>query len=139
MRMIPATPDSPTRGDGPRGDADLGDLWRVYARRTSDTGLFLCVSVSILIIASLAVIGLLHARWALRWWPVVLPPIIVGAFGTWGIADREIAERRSNPSVQPLALQMLIGVEWASCIAAGLAAAAAMIVFLRLTVGTWIS
>jgi hypothetical protein len=36
-------------------------------------------------------------------------------------------------------IRALVAVEWASCIAAGSAGAAAMIVFLRLTVGTWIS
>lgn len=137
VRATPQTPAS--HDDRLRSDSDLGQLWRVYAHRTSDTGLLLCVSVSILLIAGFAVIGLLHAHWALRWWPAVLPPVIVGSFGAWGIADRELAERRRDANARPAAIQALVGLEWASCIAAGLAAAAAIIVFLRVMVGTWIS
>ena len=137
---IRPTPETPTaRDEGPRSDSDLGDLWRLYAHRTSDTGLVLCVLVSILSIAGLAAFALLHAHWALQWWPSVLPPVFVGAFGAWGIADREIAERRRDANTRPATIQALVGLEWASCIAAGLAAAAAIIVFVRVTVGTWIS
>jgi hypothetical protein len=100
--------------------------------------LLLCVSVSILLIAGFGVVALLRAHWALRWWPIVLPPVFVGAFGTWGIADREIAERR-RAEVRPATIRALIGLEWASCIAAGLAGAAGIIAFLRVMVGTWIS
>jgi hypothetical protein len=122
-----------------RPDSDLRDLWRLYARRMSDTGLVLCVSLSILLIAAFAVAVLVSAHWALRWWPAVLPPILAGAFGAWGIADRELAERRRDHRGRVLTRRMLTTVEWASCIVAALAAAAAVIVFLRVTVGTWIS
>jgi len=127
------------RDEATRADADLGELWRLYAHRMSDTGLLLCVSVSILIIAGFSVFALLHAHWASRWWPIALPPIFVGAFGVWGIADRELAERRRDAQARRFALRVLVGLEWASCTAAALAAAAVVIVFLRLTVGTWIS
>jgi len=137
LRPISQTPES---GDeAPRSDSDLGELWRLYAHRTSDAGLVLCVSVSILSIAIFAVVALFRAHWALRWWPIVLPPVFVGAFGAWGIADRELAERRRDANARPKAIQALVGLEWASCIAAGLAGAAAIIVFLRVMVGTWIS
>ena len=125
--------------DAIRVDADLRDLWRFYARRTPDTWLALFVSLSILLIAGFAVMALTHARWALRWWPTALLPIFAGAFGAWGIADRELADRRRDSESRPFIVRMLIGVEWASCVAAALAVAAAMIVFLRVTVGTWIS
>jgi hypothetical protein len=114
-------------------------LWRFYARRTPDTWLVLFVFMSILLIVGFVVVGLMHARWALRWWPTALLPMFAGAFGAWGIADRELADRRRDPDKRPLAVRMLIGVEWASCVAAALAVAAAVIVFLRVTVGTWIS
>jgi len=137
---LPPISQTPTpSNEGLRSDSDLGELWRLYAHRTSDTGLLLCVSVSILLIATFAVVALLRAHWALRWWPIVLPPVFVGAFGAWGIADRELAERRRGANARPAAIQVLVGLEWASCIAAGLACAAAIIVFLRVMVGTWIS
>jgi hypothetical protein len=135
-------PNSETRaprGDEPRSDSDFGELWRLYAHRTSDTGLVLCVSVSILSIAIFAIVALFRAHWALRWWPLVVPPVFVGAFGAWGIADRELAERRRDANTRSSAIRALVGLEWASCIAAGLAGAAAIIVFLRVMVGTWIS
>ena len=135
-----ASPNTPApHDDAMRTDADLRDLWRFYARRTPDTWLALLVSVSILLIVGFTVVGLTHARWALRWWPTALLPVFAGAFGAWGIADRELADRRRESDNHPLAVRMLIGVEWASCVAAALAVAAAVIVFLRVTVGTWIS
>jgi hypothetical protein len=137
--LRPTSQAHESNDEGLRSDSDFGELWRLYAHRTSDTGLLLCVSVSILLIASFAVVALLRAHWALRWWPIVLPPVFVGAFGAWGIADRELAERRRNANARPATMRALVGLEWASCIAAGLVAAAGVIVFLRLTVGTWIS
>jgi hypothetical protein len=122
-----------------RADSDLRDLWRFYAHRMSDTALVACVSVSILLIAGFAVIALLRAHWAQHWWPLTLPPIFVGAFGAWGIADRELVERRRAAESWPVANRLLLGVEWASCLIAALAGAAAIIVFLRVAVGTWIS
>jgi hypothetical protein len=122
-----------------RADSDLKDLWRIYARRMTDTALAACVAVSISLFAGFAVVALMHAHWAQRWWPLALPTILVGSFGAWGIADRELAERRRRGATSSNGIRALVAVEWASCVAAGLAGAAAVIVFLRLTVGTWIS
>jgi hypothetical protein len=122
-----------------RADADLRDLWCFYARRMPDTALALSVLVSILLIMAFAIVALTRARWGLRWWPTALLPMFAGAFGAWGIADRELSDRRRGSDSRLFADRMLVAVEWASCIAAALAVAAAMIVFLRVTVGTWIS
>ena len=122
-----------------RADSELRDLWRIYARRMTDTTLVLCVAVSILLFAGFAVVALMHAHWAQRWWPLALPPILVGSFGAWGIADRELAERRRRGPVDAGTIRTLVAIKWASCIAAGMAGAASVIAFLRLTVGTWIS
>jgi len=138
--ILSTTPAAPSPDDEPiRADSDLRDLWRFYAHRVSDTGLVLCVSISILSIAGFAVIALFRARWALHWWPLALPPVFAGAFGAWGIADRELGERRRVDESRPLTYRMLVAIEWASCVLAALAGAAAIIVFLRVTVGTWIS
>lgn len=122
-----------------RADSDLRDLWRIYARRMTDTALVLCVAVSILLFAGFTVVALMHAHWAQRWWPLALPPIIVGSFGVWGIADRELAERRRKGAIDASTARTLLAIEWASCIAAALAGAASVIAFLKVTVGTWIS
>jgi hypothetical protein len=122
-----------------RADSELRDLWRIYARRMSDTALVLCVAMSILLFAGFAIVGLTHAHWGQHWWPLALPPIFVASFGAWGIADRELAERQRAGAVDRGTVRTLLAIEWVSCIAAGLAGAASLIVFLRLTVGTWIS
>ena len=138
-QTISATEATASTTGAARADADLRDLWRFYARRANDLTLMACVVVSILSIAGFAIVALMHARWALRWWPLVLPPVVVGAFGAWGVADRELTERRRGAEARSLSIRVLVGVEWASCIVAALAGAAATIVFLRMTVGTWIS
>jgi len=139
-RTTSTPPDALVPRDEPmRADSDLTELWRFYARRASDTGLVLCVGVSILVIAAFAVVGLTHARWAMRWWPLALPAVLAGTFGAWGIADRELAERRADAATRRPAIRALVAVEWASCTAAALAVAAAVVMFLRLAVGTWIS
>jgi hypothetical protein len=135
----PTTPRAATEIEqSARADADLRDLWRFYARKMNDTALLVCATVSILLVAAFAVIGLLNAHWALHWWPLVLPPVFVGAFGVWGIADSELSERaRTADGAAPA--RMLVILEWAASGVAALAAAGAVIVFLRVTVGTWIS
>jgi len=135
----PTTPRAATEIEqSVRADADLRDLWRFYARKMSDTALLVCATVSIFLVAAFAVTTLLNARWALHWWPLMLPAVFAGAFGVWGIADREISEgtRAANG---PVPKRMLVILEWAASVVAALAAAGAVIVFLRVTVGTWIS
>jgi len=125
--------------DATRADADLGELWRLYARRTSDTMLVMSLAVSILLIVVGAVVATTHASWALRWWPFALPPVFAGAFGAWGIADRELADRRALSDGRTFGIRMLVAIEWACVVIAALAVAAAVMVFLRVAVGTWIS
>jgi hypothetical protein len=134
------TPEpGPPHDEAMGADADLRDLWRFYARRMSDTALAVSLSLSILLIAAFAVVGLRHAHWALHWWPAALLPVFAGAFGAWGIADRELADRRGSPATRAIAIRMLVAVEWASCVTAAVAVAAGVMLFLRVTVGTWIS
>ena len=54
------------------------------ARRTSDGALALASGVGCAYLAALL---------ALRpsWWSFVIAPVAIGAFGLWGIADRELA------------------------------------------------
>jgi hypothetical protein len=125
--------------EGRDGDADLGELWRLYARRMSDTMLAMSLALSILSIVVFTAVGMTHARWGLRWWPFALLPVFAGAFGAWGIADRELADRRVLSDTRTFGVRVLVVVEWAAGVAAALAVAAAVLVFLRVAVGTWIS
>ena len=116
---------------------DLRALWQRWARRANDTQLAALVGVSVTSIAAYAVLIVVDARAALRWWPAMVAPIVAGAFGTWSIADREQRERAARAMYS--GGRALAGLKVASAVAAGLGAAAGVIAFLRLTVGTWIS
>ena len=121
-----------------RGEAqDLRELWQRWARRANDTQLAALVGVSVALVVAYAVLIALDAHAALRWWPVMVAPIVAGAFGTWSIADREQRDRAMRPTNRTS--RALAGLKLASAIAAGVGAAAGVIAFLRLTVGTWIS
>lgn len=116
---------------------DLRALWQRWARRATDTQLAALVGVSVALIVAYAVLIVVDARAALHWWPAMVVPIVAGAFGTWSIADREQRDRAADSTYS--GSRALAGLKVASAIAACLGAAAGVIGFLRLTVGTWIS
>jgi ABC-type nitrate/sulfonate/bicarbonate transport system permease component len=116
---------------------DLRELWQRWARRATDTQLAALVAVSVALFIAYAVLIAFDARAALRWWPAMVAPIVAGAFGTWAIADREQRDRTARATQS--GGRALAGLKLASAIAAGLGAAAGVIAFLRVTVGTWIS
>lgn len=64
------------------------------ARRSSDGALAAAAAVGLV-----ALVGLLAARPA--WWVLALPLVAVGAYGVWGIAEREEAERRGRAAGGP--------------------------------------
>jgi hypothetical protein len=72
---------------------------------------------------------------AFKWWPAVLPSALVAAFGLWGITDRELAERRPAGAFP----KILVAARWCSAAVAALVLIVGALVFLRLTIGTWIS
>ncbi len=118
-------------------DAQLLDVWRYWANRATDTQLVVMVVASIVAVAVFAVVGALAAPWALRWWPSVLIPAFAGAFGTWAIADREVADRSRRG--ERGGIGVWVALKLAAASAAAAAALAAVFVFLRVTIGTWIS
>jgi len=121
-----------------RGEpSDLRELWQRWARRASDTQLAALVGASVALFIAYAVMIAFDARAALRWWPAMVAPIVAGAFGTWAIADREQRHRAARAT--PSGVRALAGLKLAAAVAAGLGAAAGVIAFLRLAVGTWIS
>jgi hypothetical protein len=115
---------------------DLRDLWCSTARRASDSQLAACVAVAIAAGVGFGIGALLDVRRAFHWWPLVLPALLAGTFGLWGIADREMVEQSASPLLSRRALG---AVKVCSAVAAGVIAALATIGVLRLTIGTWIS
>ena len=121
-----------------RGEpSDLRELWQRWARRASDTQLAALVGLSVASFIAYAVLIAFDAPAALRWWPAMVAPIVAGAFGTWAIADREQRDRAAR--AMHGGRGALAGLKLASALVAGLGAAAGVIAFLRLAVGTWIS
>jgi hypothetical protein len=114
---------------------DLRDLWCSTARRASDIQLAACVALAIGAAIGFGIGALVDVRRALHWWPVLLPALLAGTFGLWGIADREMLER----SASRLSRRALGAVKVCSAVAAGVIAALATIAVLRITIGTWIS
>jgi hypothetical protein len=113
-----------------RPDATLTEVLVQRARSSSDRRLALDVGLGI---AAVAAIG----WWRPQGW-MVLVSIALGfaAFGSWGIADRELNERASPPR---LLAGVLRGIEILS-IAVGAGAAIVLTLHLfALVLGTWIS
>lgn len=102
------------------------------ARRTSDGGLAACTAAGLLALATL--IGLQP-----RWWPPLVPVIALGAFGAWGIADRELASRPAAGGGARGAGAALRIVKWASAAIGTLAAVFTGIWLMALALGRLIS
>jgi hypothetical protein len=86
-------------------------------------------------IAGFVLVGIdvLGAR---KWWPALLVPLALSAFGFWGIADREIRERvASNHGTRApwVVLRTIAGI------LAGVCGVELAVLFLRVSIGTWIS
>jgi hypothetical protein len=115
--------------------ADLRELWSATARRATDAQLVACVVVAITAVIAFGIGILLSVHRALQWWPLFLLALLAGAFGVWGIADREMSEDRGRRWSR----RALAATKWCSAIAAGIVAALATIGILKITIGTWIS
>lgn len=74
----------------PNGAADDGHpgpyaALAAKARRSSDGALVADGAIGVLLLVALV-------AWRPSWWQFVLAPLAIGAFGLWGIADRELAD-----------------------------------------------
>jgi hypothetical protein len=137
--------------DAAGNSPELADLWQRWARRASDSQLAAIAGVSLALVAAYGIVIAVDARLALHWWPAMIVPIFAGAFGVWAIADRELRERDAREARDAPATRStdelvahhrhgaLIALKLAAGATAGLAAAAAAMEFLRLSIGTWIS
>jgi len=118
-----------------RDEPSLADFWRRFARRATDTQLAACASLLPVTVAACVVVALVRPQWTLRWWPVTAVPLLVAAFGIWGIGDREIAA----PSGVSSTRWGWRSVEVAAVVVAALSASVIVLWFLVSVVGTWIS
>jgi hypothetical protein len=115
---------------GPSGTPEtLGQFLKARARRASDGRLAVDVSV-----------GVLTAAAAMIWRPtgfVVLlsAAVTLAAFGGWGIADREIAERAATNGA-PIIGQSLRALRVASAIAGAVAFVALVLSALMFALGS---
>jgi hypothetical protein len=114
----------------------IDQIWRDYSRKATDSQL---VVLAALIVPVIVALGWSASR-ELRvpgWWPAILVPLFLSAFGLWGIGDRELRGDRANHSL--LATVCWRFVRALSVLLAVVCAAAAVGVFMRYTIGTWIS
>jgi len=115
----------------PRSEASLFDLLATRARSESDGRLVVDVVCGMVIVIATAVM-----RFAL--WPIAIGVgVALMAYGLWGISDRELQDRTSDPrSRAAIALTAARVV----CVAVG-CIAALVVAFggLRFLLGTWIS
>lgn len=120
-------------------NGDLRDMWCATARRATDLQLVVSVAVALLIAIAFTIFVLIDVRRALPWWPLVLPILFAGAFGLWGIADRELESRRTSHGSGRVSHDALIALRAGAAVAAGIIGVLGILGMLRLTIGTWIS
>ena len=114
-----------------KSDASLFDILAARARAASDGRLVVDVVGGMLIVIPTALV-----RFTL--WPIVIGlGICLMSYGLWGICDRELQDRATNPRSR--VVLALTGARVA-CVAIGcMAALIAAIGGLRILLGTWIS
>lgn len=74
------------------------------------------------------------------WWLLILPCLAFSAFGTWGIADRIIAERSAemDASAEPrVGITVLRGVKRSAAVIGTLAGVGTFLAGVALVVGPW--
>lgn len=125
--MRDASESHPGRGDSSSVYAALA----AQARRTSDGALATSALVGVL-----ALIGLAFRR--PDWWALVLPLVSVGAFGIWGILDRERTGHEAEQRSVAARRALVVG-QWLACAAGTLAAVVAAFALLGVVFGTVIS
>ena len=118
-----------TNGEESVAHPTLGQLLSARARGASDLRLAIDVAVGVVIAVAVAV-------WQPPAWPVILAAgLCFGAFGAWGIADRELRERGEAAT----SVRWLRVVRQAAALLGVLAAVALLVGVLALALGTWIS
>ena len=119
-----------------RVEPSLADLWRRSARRATDTQLAICAALLPVTVAASIVVALSRPRWTLDWWPVTAVPLLVAAFGIWGIGDRELAAPEVGRAPAKWGWRFVQSLAVAAAVLSG---AVIVLWFLLRVVGTWIS
>ncbi len=118
------TRSDPTRSD-PTGEPTLGQLVSSLTARAPDT-----------VLALFVVVGIVGAGlvWLVVpvWWRVVPAFVLLSAVGGWGIADRERESQGRR--------RVVVAVVRAAAVLGSLIAAATLVlIFMGVTLGSWIS
>lgn len=101
------------------------------ARRTSDGALAACAGAGLIALALL-----LAAR--PRWGALLIPFVALGAFGAWGIADRELSPRLARVP-RPRAVAALVAARWIFAAIGTIAAIASAMWLMTVLLGPFIS
>jgi hypothetical protein len=107
----------------------LAELLSTRARRASDLRLAVDVAVGVVVAFVAGIVQ--PAGWHL----LLSAGVCVGAFGAWGIADRELRERGEATA----GARWLRTGRWAVGLVGALAAMALFLGLFALALGTWIS
>ena len=119
----PVLPDDGLHREQPGPYAALA----ARARRTSDGVLAIDAAIGCAYLAALL-------AWHPSWWQFVVAPVAIGAFGLWGIVDRELAAART-----PALRRVLLVTRAASAAIGTLAVVVSAFRILGALVGTVIS
>ena len=112
-------------------DTNLGEFLAARARAASDGRL-----VADMIAGCCGALGV-TAWHPVGWLALLGVSVCLAAFGTWGIADRELRERVNAPPARVVRVLGIVRV--ASTFVGALAAIATMASVLGIMLGTWIS
>ncbi len=111
-------------------EPSAAQLWQAAARRATDGQLVASAMALPLVSIAAVFFAFFRPPWAAGLWPLVALPMIVGSFGLWGIADRELTDCPASTglyrTVRVIALAMCI------CSAAVL-----FVWVMQLTIGRW--
>ena len=117
-------------------DASIGELWLETARRSSDVRLALCAAMLPVSAAASTVSFIVLTRWNSWVSGALAVGFLIGAFGVWGIAERERGGHRLDGTTTDASWRWL---QWFAVAVAIGASVLFGLAFLRLTIGTWIS
>ena len=134
-----ATPDDTPVGDVTATEPTAPNIYEVLgerARRATDARLAIDASVGVVAILSLPFVRPLL-------WGLVLPFVIVGAYGLWGIADRELTEDAAVPSAPDAPLSskrdVLVFIKRMAVVLGTGAAVVGAVMFMVMALGDFIS
>ncbi|HEY2165113.1 MAG TPA: hypothetical protein VGH04_14030 [Gemmatimonadaceae bacterium] len=120
----------------PRVEPSLADLWRRSARRATDTQLAACAAALPITVVASVIVAFSRPRWTIDWWPLTAVPLLVAAFGIWGIGDRELVAPEAGAAPAKWGWRL---VQALAAAVAGLSGVVIVLWFLSRVVGTWIS